>query len=109
MYVTASGALNYETDQPADGGAQSGQQFAGYFTSPKVGVWSNVDVAIDLAPDGGRATLLTTLDGTVVANDQLLAGWSLGPNVLVQFGLYYPYGTTAFWSIRFDNVTVSAR
>jgi len=107
LYLYATAAHMYEVDVFPDGGGGA-QQFPNFFQAPVVGTWSKFDMAIDLKPDGGPASLTVTLDSVVVRNDTLLPGWTLGQKMLLQFGMYYPYGTVTPWKLRFDNVEVRA-
>jgi hypothetical protein len=106
-YLYSHGAYAYEQHQYSDGGGSAAQS-PNWFDWPHIGKWQHLDIAIDLATDGGKPMLTVTLDGTIVEYFALSSVWHLGPSVALQFGITYPYGTSTEWDLRYDNVTVNA-
>ena len=90
-----------ETDQLPDGGMQ-GQQTPSLFQAPVLGKWSLFEIRIDAAPDGGPPSMVILLDTVVVLTSNLLPGWTFGPKVELDFGMFY--GSSPNSQARFDNV-----
>jgi hypothetical protein len=111
MYLYAAKGYAYEQDSLPDA-AQTVQGFANLFVSPTPGKSTEISIAIDINPDGGRSTLTVSLDGTIQGyysgSSGLLPGWSLASGVEIDLGDTYLYGSSSAWRLRYDNVTVRA-
>jgi hypothetical protein len=105
FYYYQTKAYAYEQHSFPDGGGVSASS-PNWFDIPQVGKWQRLEMAIDLAGDGGAPHLTVTLDGEVVEYFAMNKSWTLGPTIGLLIGVTYPYGTYAAWQIRYDNLVV---
>lgn len=92
----------------SDGG-NAAQGFPQLLHAPVPGKWSRLTIAIDSNPDGGPSALVVTLDGAIVLNDMLAAGWTFGNTTSFNIGAFFPYLSLATWQLRYDNVELRTR